>query len=258
MRPFIYIFFQIQKKTIANNGNILYDENKKETDVRTVEQGRKQDGTNLQMGGGLLSPEPGIATAAEGRGGNVRNDEKTLPEGVPVRPVRGNEHQRNDETAPAGYRPGGRGDERSDAAAPAGKVRRDGSTEGRGSDGMGPQGQPGPGYHQGTDPHRSGLRLETDDQGEQLSFNLFPTETEQKDVIIQMEKDGDMIKSVPSFLVPSQEELSDEELDQNPTSVLIGGRWQTFENAEAANAALDQQRKRTGAENSKTRLKISL
>lgn len=192
------------KKTLANHENILYDENRKETNVRTVVEGRDKDGTDLQTGRGLPGSEHRTAAAADGRSGDVRTDERPLPRETPAFPVVGDEYRGNAETASAGHRPGRGGTERSDAAGSAGEIRRNGGTESKRSDGMGAQSQPDSRHHPGTDPKRPGLRLEEEDLGEQLTFNLFPMEAEQKEKIIQSEKDGDMIKNVPSFLVPQE------------------------------------------------------
>lgn len=194
------------KEVLANNGNILYDENTEKTDVRAVAQGRKQDGTDIQMERGLPDPEPGAAAAAEGRSGNVRKDERPLSGGEQPLSLVGDEYRWNDEAAPAGHRPSGRGNERNDDAAPDGAIRRNREPESGGSDGVGAQGQPDPADHPRADFKRSGIRLELDGQGEQLSFNLFPTEAAQKSNIIENAKeDGDVLQDDPSFFMPSQD-----------------------------------------------------
>lgn len=198
------------KKALANYGNILYDENTKETNVRAVvqgrkQEGRKQDGIDIQTERGLPDPEPGTAASAKGRSRQMGSDERPLLGGTQTFPVVGDEHRGDAEAAPAGHRSGSGGNDRNNDAAPDGEVRRDGGTESKRPDGMGTQGQPDPANHSRADSNRFGVRLESDYQEEQLSLNLFPTVNEQKESIIQMEKDGDIKGHVPSFLMPSQD-----------------------------------------------------
>ncbi|WP_424960423.1 LPD11 domain-containing protein [Ihubacter sp. mB4P-1] len=190
---------QATKKALANNRNILYDKNKGRTNVRRVIDRREDNGTDIQMGRRLSGTESGTAEAADERSGLLGADERSLSGGAQAFYLVGDEYRGNTETAPVGYRPDGGGDERNDDTSSDEKIRGHRRTESRESNGMGAQGQSDPTNHSGTNPKRSDLQLEASE--EQLSFSLFPSETEQRETLIKEKQQGGDEKIVPSFSV---------------------------------------------------------
>ena len=174
-----------------------------EKTIRQVERSMEHERTDLQEERGLSAARPGSDRSGTQAAGQVRGDAAALPGGEPSGPVYEAAPQRQPDDAPSGDRgdgpePSGQPDEPSDEGS-----GRDGGTQSPESDGVGGPDEQLQGASGRDDPVGADLRLtDYEPQQEQLSF-IFPTESEQIQIIDSMEAES--IGMMPFASLVSQE-----------------------------------------------------